>query len=448
MTTSITDRRDNNAGLLGRLETHVAAQRPDWFGHQRQAAVSCFRSIGLPTTRDEDWRFTNTAPIRELAFESPGDESIVSPKDISSVSIPGLDGSCLVFVNGRFEAELSELGTLPPGVKVLSLADAFASQQALLQKHLGQLAAFDHQPFTALNTALTDDGVVVVVPAGLSVQEPIYVLNLSVATTGKPLWVNPRNLIVTGANAAVTLIEDYVSLNGGVYLNNAVTEVIVGDNADVTHYLIERDSREAFNISSLHARQGRDSRFASHAALFGGAIVRNNVNPVLDGQGCDSLLNGLYIADGKQTIDNHMTVVHAKAHCDSRQFYRGIMNDHGKGVFRGRIVVRPGAQKTDAKQSNQNLLLSDDAAVNTDPQLEIYADDVKCTHGATVGQINQEQVFYLQSRGIPLETARAMIIYAFASESLERMTHQPIRQFLKAQLLHRLPAGRVLEQSL
>ena len=406
-----------------------------------------FAQLGFPTTSHEDWRFTNISPIRETMFELSDSGQSIGQQDVEAIRIPGVIGSQLVFVNGRFSQSLSQLATLPEGVRVLTLAEALVSEQDAIQNHLGSLADGQNQAFTALNTALAEDGVVVLVPKGKIVQDPIYVLNVA-TESNNPLLSNVRNLVVVEDEGSATIIEDYVSLHDEVHLTNAVTEVIVRDNADVTHYFIERENTQAFHVSSLHVRQGRDSRFASHSALLGGAIVRNNVNPILDGTGSDSLLNGLYVIGGNQTVDNHMRVVHAKSHGDSRQFYKGVMSDRAKGVFRGRIVVQPDAQKTDAKQSNQNLLLSADASVNTDPQLEIYADDVKCTHGATIGQINQDQVFYLRSRGIPEETARAMIVFAFASENLDRMTLKPIREFVRSQLLQRLPAGVFLEQLL
>lgn len=438
---------DAQTGSLAESGSDIATLGPSWFGPTREAAMTRFKELGLPASNHDDWRFTNIAPIRDTDFVAANGHAAVTAGDVEAVNIPGLEGTRLVFVNGRFNAGLSKTEALPAGVKVLSLAEAFDTERALLEEHLGKLAPFDEQAFTALNTALAEDGVVVVVPRGGAVGQPIHVLNIT-AAIDRPILTNPRNLIIAGEGAAVTVVEDYVSLRGDTYLTNAVTEIFVGDNAEVTHYLLERESRSAFNVSSLHIRQGRDSRFSSHSVLLGGAIVRNNINPVLDGDHCDSLLNGLYVIGGTQTVDNHMRVVHAKTHGDSRQFYKGIMNDQARGVFRGRIVVRPDAQKTDAKQSNQNLLLSPNATANADPQLEIFADDVKCTHGATIGQINEDQVFYLRSRGIPMETARAIIIYAFASESLERMPLEPIRRFLQSELLQRLPAGKVLESSM
>jgi Fe-S cluster assembly protein SufD len=294
---------------------------------------------------------------------------------------------------------------------------------------------------------MAEDGVMLHVPRGVAVNKPIHLLNFTMAAEA-PLLISPRNLIVVEESASATVVEDYVSPDEKVYLNNAVTEIVVRDNADVTHYLLDRESDLAFNISSLHVHQGRDSRFTSHSMMFGGRIVRNNVHPVLDGDSCYSLLNGLYVIEGEQIADSHMRVEHRALEGDSRQYYKGIMHDQARGVFRGRIVVHPGAQKTDAKQSNQNLLLSERATANTDPQLEIYADDVKCTHGATIGQIDEDQIFYLMARGIPRETARSMIIVAFAGESLGRIEHEPILRLMQSMLLDRLPEANVLNQSL
>jgi len=446
VTMSMTEQQDIKTVPLSQLDVASVPQSPQWIRPKRLAAMERLSEVGLPTNKNEEWRFTNIAAIRNTAFELSGNGSTVSSQDVKNASIPGLAGTQLVFVDGRYDQTQSTCLSLPEGVQVMTLTDAMAQKQEVVESHFGKLADEQDHPFTAMNTALAHEGVVVLVKADAVVDEPIYVLNLSTAHD-KPLLSNVRNLVIVETGGSVTIIEDYVSLHEGVHMTNAVTEVFVGDNANVTHYLIERENLEAFNVSSLHIRQGRDSRFTSHSILFGGAIVRNNVNPTLDGEGSYSVLNGLYVIGGRQTVDNHMRVVHAKPHGDSRQYYKGIMSDHAKGVFRGRIVVQNEAQKTDAKQSNQNLLLSENASVNTDPQLEIYADDVKCTHGATIGQIDQDQVFYLRSRGICEETARAMITYAFASENLERMGQESIRLFVKSELLKRLPAGRMLEQT-
>lgn len=436
---------DTFAGLPGRLG-------PDWFTSTRRAGFSQFYSLGLPTTRHEDWKFTRVTPIAETRFELPQGGAKLTEKQLRAVDIRGLQKSELVFVNGTFVEAMSDLRHVPRAVTVMPLHLAFTRHRDLLEKHLARYAdAAGEDCFTSLNTALFTDGILVHVPRGVVVEDPIHIINVVTPGDGAkyPLLMSPRVLIVAEQSSAITVVEDYCSTDPGqTYLNNCVTEVVVGDNADVTHYFLEREAPGAFNISTLQVHQGRDSRFSSHSVLLGGAIVRNNIVPELAGEGCWSQLNGLYVIGASQVVDNHMKVIHAQPHGQSRQFYKGIMADAAHGVFRGRIVVRPGAQKTDAVQSNQNLLLSEQASANSDPQLEIYADDVKCTHGSTTGQMSDEGLFYLQARGIPDEVARAMMIYAFASESLERMKVNSIRKFLEAELLDRLPAGKELAASL
>lgn len=450
MTTLTT--QDPKIGHLDAFASIPGRLGPDWFTATRRTGYSQFYSLGLPTVKHEDWRFTRVTPIADTRFDLPAGGATLTEKQLRSVDIRGLQKSELVFVNGIFQTDLSDLRHVPKGVVVARFADAWQSQRAVLEKHLAQYADADGEDaFVSLNTALFADGVLIVVPRGVVVDDPIHIINVTTPDDEAryAMLHNPRLLVVAHENAAVTVVEDYTCLDAQqVYFNNCVTEIVVGDNADVTHYFLERDSEAAFNISHLQVQQGRDSRFSSHSMLLGGAIVRNNIVPVLDGEGCWSQLNGLYVIHGDQTVDNHMRVIHAQPHGQSRQFYKGIMNDRAKGVFRGRIVVKPGAQKTDAVQSNQNLLLTEDASANSDPQLEIYADDVKCTHGSTIGQLPDDGLFYLQARGIPEEVARAMMIFAFAGESLERMKVNAIRKFMEAQLLDRLPSGKELAASL
>jgi Fe-S cluster assembly protein SufD len=292
------------------------------------------------------------------------------------------------------------------------------------------------------------EGVFIHVPAGVTVADPIHILNITSGGGDEPILTSPRNLVVLGDGAQATVVEDYVGMDDDAYFTNAVTEFVVGESAVAEHYLLERESPAAYNISTLRIHQRASSKFASHSVLLGGAIVRNNIVPVLDGEHCHSVLNGLYLTSGSQHMDNHMRVVHAKPHCDSRQFYKGVLDDDSTAVFSGRIIVAKDAQKTDAKQSNANLLLTDRCRANTHPQLEIYADDVKCTHGATIGQMNEDAIFYLRARGLTDTQARGMLIHAFAAESLERMTVQPIVDFVDRELFRRLPEGRMVAESM
>jgi Fe-S cluster assembly protein SufD len=265
-------------------------------------------------------------------------------------------------------------------------------------------------------------------------EAPIYLLFVSTASD-KPLMTHPRNLIVAEHESQATIVEDYVSIGESVAFCNTATELVAGENAIISHYMIEREHRQAFNVSTLRLQQGRNANVSSHSVLLGGGLVRNNVHPVLAGEGGECLINGLFIGSGRQHLDNYMLVEHASPHCGSRQFYNGILDDHAHGVFHGRIVVHKDAQKTDAKQTNRNLLLSDDAQIDTKPQLEIYADDVKCTHGATIGQIEDNALFYLRSRGIDEISARKLLLLAFASECLDRMRASPARDHVE-KLIH------------
>jgi Fe-S cluster assembly protein SufD len=326
--------------------------------------------------------------------------------------------------------ELSSLGNLPDTVNVSSLAGEISSNPGAIEAHFGRYLDIRRDAFCALNTAFAEDGAFVHIPRGTLVEEPICLLFVSTGDDA-PSMSHPRNLIVAEENSQATFVEDYVSLDGGAGLCNTVTELVAGDHTVLSHYMIEREHKQAFNISTLRIEQGRSANVVSHSVLLGGALVRNNVHPVLAGEGGECLINGLFIGNGHQHLDNYMLVEHASPHCGSRQFYNGILDGHAHGVFHGRIIVREGAQKTDAKQTNRNLLLSDDAQIDTKPQLEIYADDVKCTHGATIGQIEGDALFYLRSRGIDEVSARKLLLFAFASECLDRMKQGPVRKHVE-----------------
>lgn len=395
---------------------------------------------------DEDWRFTNLAPLLKTTFQPAQDtQARVAAQGLAPYVFPrGDDGFRLVFVNGRFEAALSSLAGLPDGVRVQSLADALANDRALVEPHLARYEDFRHEAFSALNTAFLTDGAFVSIPRGLVMEQPIHALYVSVPGA-VPTATHPRNLILAGDESQVTVAEDYVTIGEGAHLSNGVTELVVGGGGVVSHYHIQRESRHAFHVASLRSQQARSSSVTSHTVLLGGALTRRNIHPVLAGEGGECLINGLFMANGRQHMDNYMKVEHASAHCDSRQFYKGILDGQSHGVFHGRIIVHKDAQKTDAKQTNMNLLLSDDAQIDTKPQLEIYADDVKCTHGATIGQIDEEAIFYLRSRGISEGSARALLLHAFAGDMLQRMKMKAMRQHLERLVAEWIPQARPLE---
>ena len=415
------------------------ADEPAWLLSARKDGVARFAELGLPTLHDEDWRFTNVAPIAKLAFKpvlEPAHHGVTG-EALSQFPFTALAGGKLVFVNGRFAPELSSIAKLPEGVKVMSLAAALASQPALVEKHLFRFARTDLNAFIALNTAFFQDGAFIYVPAGKAVVDPVHLLFVSTARENGTT-AHPRNLIVAERGSQVTIVESYVSLGDAAYFTNSVTELVAGENAVVEHLKLQDENQQAFHIATIAAHLGRASNVITHSIALGAKLSRTNIYATLAGEGLECILNGLYLTRGEQLADHYMVVEHAQPHCASHEYFNGILADKSKGVFHGRILVRPGAQKTDAKQTNKNLLLSDDATADTKPQLEIYADDVKCTHGATIGQLNEESIFYLRSRGIPLEKARRMLIHAFAGEIIDRIRCEPVREALDKLVWDRL----------
>ena len=416
-----------------------------WLTPIRRAAFLRFSELGFPTVRDEDWRFTSVAPIAQTDFQpAPDAQAAVALDTLGPFIVPGLPCTRLVFVNGRFAPKLSSMGALPKGVTVTSLGQAMGADRAALEPHLARYADFHPDAFLALNTAFMEDGAFISIPRGVVLEEPIHLLYIS-TELAVPTITHPRNLIVSGEDSQATILEDYVSIGGGVAFSNGVTELAVGQSSVMSHYLIERENTQSLNVSTLRVEQGRSSNVTSHSLLLGGALVRNNIHPVLAGEGCECVINGLFIPTGRQHMDNYMQVEHASPHGSSRQFYKGILDGQARGVFHGRIIVHKDAQKTDAKQTNMNLLLSEDAQIDTKPQLEIYADDVKCTHGATIGQIDEEAIFYLRSRGIAEAPAKALLLFAFAGESLQRMKIEPLRKYLEGLVTEWLPQAKPLE---
>jgi len=408
----------------------------DWLQRLRQDAFNRFAETGFPTTHDEDWRFTNVSAVASTQFEV-GARAQIDEEQLEAFGTSGF--ACrLVFVNGYFAPELSRIPALPNGVWIQSLARDINAGEVVVEDFFGKNLNIQRDPFAALNTAFFEDGVSIEIPAEVVVEAPIYVLYVTVPGDA-PSMNHPRNLIVAHENSQVTVVEDYVSLGEGITFSNTVTELVAGDNANVSHYMIVREGEQAYNFSTLRIQQGRHANVATHSLLLSGALVRNNVHPVLAGEGSECLINGLFMANGRQHMDNYMLVEHASPRCDSRQFYNGILNGHSHGVFHGRIIVHKDAQKTDAKQTNRNLLLSDDAQIDTKPQLEIYADDVKCTHGATIGQVDENALFYLRSRGLAEAAARHVLLLAFANECLDRMNSPQVREHLEKMVVAGMP---------
>ena len=420
----------------------AATPQPNWLKPLRQAGLAGFTALGFPKLSDEDWRFTNVAPIAQLPFTlaRPAAVNGAETKLIDESAFAKLTGHRLVFVNGFFCAKLSNIKALAGGARVESLAAALTQEATLVEKHLGQYAHTANNTFAALNQAFFTDGAFIFVPKGVEVAEPVQLIYISSAKqTGETIL--PRNLVIAKANSKLTVVESYISTGNVAYFTNAVTEIFAGDNARVEHVKLQDEAAKSFHIATIAGEFGRASNVTIHSFALGAKLSRTNIRTKLAGEGLECILNGLYLTKDEQLADHHMSVEHAQPHCASHEYFNGILDDKSKGVFHGRIYVHPIAQKTDAKQTNKNLLLSDDATADTKPQLEIYADDVKCTHGATIGQLNAESIFYLRSRGIGTDMARQMLIHAFAGEIIERIQCEPAREVIDKLVWDRLEAN-------
>lgn len=446
-----------------RIERDSADRQPQWINQIRKAAFGRFVELGFPTTRLEDWKYTNVAPIVKTPWGRAGQPWGTLPGEpLEPFTLEEVACAQLVFVNGHYSRELSSLQLLPEGVRVGSLATVLTSDPGSVEAHLAQYASYHDQAFVALNTAFMEDGAFVSIPKGTIVEAPIHLLFISCASfdsaQDKPFGSAddgggsapvsyPRNLIVVGSHSQVRIVESYVGLEHDVYFTNMVTEIVGGENAVIDYYKVQQESEAAFHVATVQAQLGRNSTFSSHAIDLGGALVRNNLGVALEGEGAECVLNGLYMVTGRQHVDNHTRIDHAQPHCSSRELYKGILDGKSRGVFNGKVVVHKAAQKTDAKQVNKNLLLSEDAVIDSKPQLEIFNNNVKCTHGTTIGQHDQDAMFYLRSRGLDLTAVRSLLTYAFASELLSRIKVGPVRTRLEALLLTRLRDGAAPEET-
>ncbi|MBA2354339.1 MAG: Fe-S cluster assembly protein SufD [Acidobacteria bacterium] len=422
--------------LLTGFDDFTAARstEPAWLRTSRAHAASIFRDEGLPTTRDEEWRYTPVSGVAEIPAV-PVATAQAEAGAIDAFLFAEFDGPQLVFVNGHYAPGLSQVRALPAGIRVASLAALIDSEPEWLERHLGTAVRVRQRAFTALNDVWFTDGVAVVVDAGAVIAEPIHVLYYS--TGGGASY--PRTLVVAGENSQVSLVESFAGEGAASYLTNSLTEVLGAAGSHVDHYKVNRESARAHHVASTHIQLSRAAVFATHNISLGGLLTRNDINATLAGEGIECTVNGLYLSDGDRLVDTHTAIDHAMPHCHSYEIYKGVLDDRSRGVFNGKIFVREDAQKTDAKQTNQVLLLSDDATIDTKPQLEIYADDVKCTHGATVGQLSAEALFYLRTRGIGKQDARALLIHAFAESVVENIRIDAVRHALEQVLLARLP---------
>ena len=404
--------------------TQAVAQAA-WVKERRDAAARRFADVGFPTTRNEDWRFTNITPIAETTFVPAAGSFVQAASLVAAVNVPG--AVRLAIVNGQFAAGLSDLSAMPKGIRIAGLRDGARDGTDGLEQHLATVFNLDAHPLAALNTAHLDDGVAIFVTPGAVVETPMHIVTVT-GGDGQVVAAHPRVLVVAGANSQVRIAHTYVGAKDDVYFNNAVVEVVVNEGAIVDYYTDQRESERAYHIANIQAHVAAKGVFNSHAFSTGARIQRHDVGIALKGEGADCTMNGVYLADGDRLMDTHTSLDHAMPHCTSHELYKGILAGKARAVFNGRIIVRLDAQKTDAKQTNRALLLSDDATINSNPQLEIFADDVKCTHGAAVGQLDEESMFYLQARGLTRIEARDMLLHAFAGEVLEGLKIPALRE--------------------
>jgi Fe-S cluster assembly protein SufD len=429
------------------LQEKSGADSPSWVERLRENAFARFEQLGFPTTDREEWKYTNVAPIVKAKFEP----AFASTKD----TLPSLDASQLqsfiyqeaqssqlVFVNGLYRPELSSVEALPETVVVMNIADALREEkyEGVVREQLARNADFNENAFTALNTAFIASGAFLLIPKGAQVESPVHLLFLADGRL-RPTVSFPRVLIVAESGSTATVIESYASASEDVYFTNAVVEINLADRARLNHYKVQRESAEAFHVATTQVSLARNSSYDSTAITLGAQLSRHDINVTLDQEGAECWVDGLYLVGGRQHADTHSLIDHRQPHCTSHQLYKGILDGKSRAVFNGKVFVRPNAQQTDAKQTNRNLLLSNDARVDTKPQLEIFADDVKCAHGATVGQLEEEELFYLASRGLDVDLARNLLTYGFAEEVIAKIKVESIKAQLDEAVLNRLHAN-------
>jgi len=422
----------------------VPAGDPAWLSPLRRAAMAAFERHGFPTTKNEEWHYTSPSPIADASF-TPMHPSASprSPRELVPYLAGRPDWPRLVFVNGRYAPGLSRVDTLDDGVRVMSMASALREEPTVLERHLGKLAAFEDPAlvFSALNTALFTDGALVHVDRGATPVLPIHLLFVTDGAASGGVS-HPRTLVAMEPESNATVIEQYVTLGNAAYFTNVVTEASIADGATLHHLRLQREGPDAFHVGTVAAQQGRDSHLMSFSFATGGSLSRTNIHTALAGDGCGATLNGLYMLDGAQHCDHQTRIEHIAPNCYSREVYKGILDGTSHGVFNGKVYVHPEAQKTDGKQTNNTLLLSERARVDTKPQLEIFADDVKCTHGATIGRMDDNALFYMKSRGIRTAEARRLLTYAFAAEVLEMLPLEELKDELEQLTLQRFVSVR------
>ncbi len=411
-----------------------------WLAQLRRDALARFAERGIPTRRDEEWKYTSLAALEKtpLTALANGSERLVVPAQSDALAFEGLAAHRLVFVDGRYAPQLSRPGSPSAGVTLATLGEMLAAAPASLE--LSAATPPHATVFAELNAAFMTDGLYLSLAPGAAVADPIHLLFIS---TGTGRAVHVRNVIVAASGSRATVIEHYAG-GDGIAFTNAVTQIAAADGAAIEHYKVQQEGPQALHVGAIHAAQSRASRLHSHSIALGAALARTDITTSFDAEGCEATLDGLYVVGGRQHVDHHTRIDHAKPNGTSREHYRGVLDGTARGVFNGKVIVHAGAQKSDARQANHNLLLSRGAEVDTKPQLEIYADDVKCTHGATVGQLDAAQLFYLRARGVDEAAARALLTHAFARDVIDRIRLAPVRARLAQLLFARLPQGDLI----
>lgn len=439
----------NTPSLAPYLEEYArsaSAAVPPWLAERKRSGIEVFSARGFPTLRDEDWKYTDVGAIARRRFRT-ADPSLngIGRDSVDALRLGDLDRHEMVFVHGRRAVNLAGAMQASGGLDLRSLRESVADGGAALEQHLARSADAAKNPFVALNTALFNDGAFLSVGDGAVIEAPIHLMFLG-GNSREAVASYPRNLIILGRNARATVIETYSGINDAPYLTCAVTEIVLGPGATLEHYKIQQEGGQGLHVGALAVVQDRDSRLESHSISLGGALSRGDIHTRLAAPGAEASLNGLYVAGGRQHVDHHTRIDHEMPRTRSDENFRGVLDGRSRGVFNGKVVVHKDAQKSDARQSNANLLLSDDAEVDTKPELEIYADDVKCSHGATVGRLDQGMLFYLRTRAIPAATARSLLTFAFAEDVISRIRLSAIRSRLENSVSGRLPDAALIRE--
>lgn len=406
------------------------------FFQRKKDALNAFDKLGFPTIRHEEWKYSNVKGLVSQVFDF-NDSGNLTAEDLETLRIPNLEGNVLYFVNGVFHPEFSAVVSPESELQILHFGEAVKRFPDLVEQHFAKYADYSDNGFTALNTAFAQHGVFLHVPDKAVVQQPV-ILRFIADSRRQNVAAQPRNLFLIGKRAEVKVAESFRTLGENAAFTNIVTEVILGEEAQFEYYKVQNESDQTYHIGTTHIQHARASHSYTVTVSLNGGFIRNNLNLVLDGERVDAHMYGLYLPSGRQHIDNHTLVDHAQPNSESSELYKGILYDRATGVFNGKIFVRQDAQKTNAYQSCRNVLASDQATMNTKPQLEIYADDVKCSHGTTTGQLNEEALFYLQSRGVPKDKARALLMLAFAEDVIEKMKIPAIKEYLEGLIVEKI----------